>query len=251
VSRQREQGRHQRSDSGRRRLVTVLLAFVAAGGVATLLVVSVGRDQDLVRDGTSAAPAVDRAAVEAATRACQVAVARARDAVAAARPSFSHWSGHVRAQRDYDAGTATIEQTRERWATTRATADADLADFAAAYSAYEAVQDGCAESPGQDSRRQAPPGQSPPGQASDEGQDPALAMCRTEFVAVSAAAAAAKAVVDDWAAHVAMMKGKEHYGAEEYGQMWRDMVAAAPADLEAFTRASLAMSDYVDCPRPA
>jgi hypothetical protein len=32
--------------------------------------------------------------------------------------------------------------------------------------------------------------------------------------------------------------------------MWRDMVEAAPADLDRFARASLAMSDHVDCPRP-
>ena len=236
MSWQRGQGRHRRSDGGRRSLVAMLLAVVAAGGIATLLVVSVGRGQDPVPTGTSAPPAEDRTAVDAATWACGTAVARARDAVGAARPSFSHWSGHVRAQRDYDAGTATIEQTRARWAATKATADADIADFTAAYAAYEAVQDGCSE---------------PPGQASGNGRDPVLAVCRTEFTAISAAVVAAKAVVDDWAAHVEMMKGKEHYGPEEYGQMWRDMVAAAPADLATFSRASLAMSGHVDCPRPA
>ena len=77
-----------------------------------------------------------------------------------------------------------------------------------------------------------------------------MTQCRTEFAAVSAAVVAAKAVVDDWAAHVAMMKGEEHYGADEYGRMWRDMVAEAPADLDRFATASLAVSDHADCPRP-
>jgi hypothetical protein len=232
-----ERGRHRRSGGGGRVLVTVLLAFVAAGGVATLLVVSVGRGPGPPPIGTTAAPTDDAAA---ATRACETAVARGRDAVAAARPSYSHWSGHVRAQRDYDAGTATIEQTRERWAATKATADADLADFRTAYAAFETAQDGCA----QDSGRPAPDDR-------HTTAAPVMAQCRTEFAVVSAAVAAAKGVVDDWAAHVAMMKGKEHYGPAEYGQMWRDMVDAAPADLARFAETSLAMSDRVDCPRPA
>ena len=223
---------------GGRRFVMVLLGLVAVGGLAAALSISAGRGPDPVpaRAVASAVPVADRP-TEASVRACETAVARARDAVAAARPSYSHWSGHVHAQLDYDAGTATLEQTRERWASTKATADADLADFARAYAAFEAVQDGCAP---------------PPGQAAGPGdQDDVMTQCRSEFVSVATAVAAAKAVVDDWAAHVEMMKGKEHTDPAQYGRMWRDMVRAAPPDLARFAQASLAMSDHVDCPRPS
>jgi hypothetical protein len=78
-----------------------------------------------------------------------------------------------------------------------------------------------------------------------------MAVCRSDFAAVSAAVTAAKAVVDDWAAHVEMMKGKEHTDPQQYGQMWRDMVKAAPTDLGRFADASLELRKHVDCPRPA
>jgi hypothetical protein len=78
-----------------------------------------------------------------------------------------------------------------------------------------------------------------------------LTGCRSEFVAVSAAVAAAKGVVDDWSAHVVMMKGKEHTDPLQYGRMWRDMVRAAPANLARFADASLELRNHVDCPRPS
>jgi hypothetical protein len=248
MNHRRVRGRHRRSDVGGRGLLTGLLVLVAAGGVVTSMVMTGGGDPAVpapARTGTSAATA-DEPDAGAPLRACETAVAKGRDAVAAARPSYSHWAGHVRAQLDYDAGTATLEQTRERWAATRATADADLADFATAHAAFEAVQDGC--TPTSSGVREAVARQ--PGGSTQDDPDPAMTQCRAEFDSVSDAVTAAKAVVDDWAAHVAMMKGKEHYGANEYGQMWRDMVEAAPADLDRFARASLAMSDHVDCPRP-
>jgi hypothetical protein len=179
--------------------------------------------------GATAAPVADQQA-SVATQSCMTTVARAHDVVAAAQPSYSHWAGHVRAQLDYDAGTATLEHTRARWASTKATADADLAGFATAYGAFQAVQDGC---------------------GSQTPDDSVASDCRSEFASASSAVTAAKAVVDDWAAHVEMMKGKEHTDPAQYGRMWRDMVRAAPPDLDRFAQASLDLSDHTGCPRPA
>lgn len=229
-------GRHRRNDDGKgRRIVTVLLAIVATGGLATLILTSAGGSRDDPAPGPAApstAPVDQVAAVREVTRACETAVATARNAVAAARPSYSHWAGHVRAQLDYDAGTATLEQTRARWASTKATADADLAAFATAYAAYDAAKDGCAE------------------RAAPADQDPVMTECRSVFAPASAAVAAGRAVVDDWTAHVEMMKGKEHADPAQYGQMWRDMVRNAPANLDRFAKASLALADAAGCPRP-
>ena len=227
-------GAHGGIDDRRgRRVVTVLLALVAAGAVVAVVFGSVaGNRPEPVPLRVEATATVD----PVATRACELAVARGRDAVAAAQPSYSHWAGHVRAQIDYDNKVATLEQTRARWAATKATADADIAQFRRAFDAYDAVRDGCADRPGAVQ----------PGDA-----DPVMAVCRSDYAAVSAAVAAAKAVVDDWAAHVEMMKGKEHTDPQQYGQTWRDMVKAAPTDLARFADASLELHKHVDCPRPS
>jgi hypothetical protein len=234
MSRRPGRGAHRGIDDRRgRRVVTVLLALVAAGAAFAVVFGSVAGNRPEpvpLRVETTAT------ADPAATRACEVTVARGRDAVAAAQPSYSHWAGHVRAQIDYDNKVATLEQTRTRWAATKATADADIAQFRRAFDAYDAVRDGCADRPGAVQ----------PGDA-----DPVMAVCRSDFAAVSAAVTAAKAVVDDWAAHVEMMKGKEHTDPQQYGQMWRDMVKAAPTDLGRFADASLELRKHVDCPRPS
>jgi hypothetical protein len=225
-------GKHRRDEKGFRRFATALLGVVAVAGLATLVAtLSGGRaGPAAVPTGATSVPATVQQAA-AAVQACGTTVARAHDAVAAAQPSYSHWAGHVRAQLDYDAGTATLEQTRARWAETKATADADLAGFATAYGAYQAVQDGCGDQ--------------------EPGDDPVMAGCRSEFASASSAVTAAKAVVDDWGAHVAMMKGKEHTDPTQYGRMWRDMVRAAPPNLDRFAQASLDLSDHTGCPRPA
>lgn len=83
-----------------------------------------------------------------------------------------------------------------------------------------------------------------------------LTACQSELGAASSAVTSAGAVVDDWAAHVEMMKGREakgtgdHTDPAQYGRMWRDMVAAAPDNLGRFATASLNLMDHVECPRP-
>jgi hypothetical protein len=220
----------RRPDRARGRVViTVLLALVATGGTAWL-VLTASAPERVDPVPLRAATKLDPAAVQE----CGRAVALARDTVRAAQPSYSHWAGHVRAQVDFDTRTATIEQTRERWAATKATADADISGFRTALAAFDPERGGCAERPG----------------SAGADQDPVLATCRTEFGFASAAVTAATAVVDDWSAHVDMMKGKEHTDPAQYGRMWRDMVTAAPDDLDRFARASLDLTQHVDCPRP-
>jgi hypothetical protein len=213
----------------------VLLALVATGGTAWLVLTASARDRAEpapLRTGTEVgvpASRVDAAALQG----CGKAVTLARSAVKAATPSFSHWASHVRAQLDYDAGAATLEQTQARWAATKATADADIAGFRTARTAFEGARGGCAEATGV------------PADQAD-----VLTSCRSELGAAATAVTAAGGVVDDWGAHVEMMKGKEHTDPAQYGRMWRDMVTAAPDNLGRFASASLNLMDHVECPRP-
>lgn len=227
----RPRNRHRRAPAPRRPLLVGAAAGAVAVALGSAVLLATSRGGEPVPTaGAVSEPAAD----VAARRRCEEAVAAARQAVAAARPSYSHWAGHVRAELDYDAGAATLEQTRARWAATKATGDADVAAFAAAYARFDRVRGGCADGSG-------PPAAVP---------DPVMSTCRPEFAAASTAVAAGKAVVDDWAAHVEMMKGKEHTDPAQYGQRWRDMVRAAPVDLDRFARAQLELTAHVDCPRP-
>ncbi|MDF3049316.1 MAG: hypothetical protein K0R87_954 [Pseudonocardia sp.] len=145
----------------------------------------------------------------------------------------------MRAQIDFNTGAADLEQTRARWAATKATADADIAQFSTALAAFGPVGDGCAQG-----RSLASPA------SASTAVNPVLVACRSEFDAVSTAVAAAGAVVDDWSHHIEMMKDKEHIDPAQYGQQWREMVQAAPADLDRFARASLELTNHADCPDP-
>jgi hypothetical protein len=208
---------------------------VATGGTAWLALSAGARDRadpaPLPAAAEVSAPAAR--AETAAVQGCTKAVTLARSAVKAATPAYSHWANHVRAQLDFDAGAATLEQTRERWAATKATADADIAGFRTALTAFQAARAACGE---------------PAGLAADQAD--VVTSCRSELGAASDAVATAATVVDDWAAHVEMMKGKEHTDPAQYGRMWRDMVNAAPGNLGRFASASLNLMDHVECPRP-
>jgi hypothetical protein len=206
--------------------ISVLALSAGSGDTADPLAVPI---QPQAAPGGSGTAAAD----------CARAVALGRDVIAAAQPSYSHWAGHVRAQIDLDTGAADLEQTRARWAATKATADADIAWFRTTLAAFGPDRDGCAQA-----RSLATPA------STLAAVDPVLVACRSEFDAVSAAVSAAGAVVDDWSHHVGMMKDKEHIDPAQYGQQWREMVQAAPVNLDRFARASLELTNHADCPDP-
>lgn len=241
-------GRHRRQVRRDRRAVAGLLALVAAGGVAAAVALSAspGRTGPGPAPAASGAPAAAPEPVSAASplQACAATVAAGRAAIAAARPARDHWAEHVQAQLDYDAGTATLARTRERWAASKATAEADLAGFATAHAAFGAVRDGCGPADAAVRAVSRPVAEGQP------DADATLARCRDELGPVVAAEDAAKAVVDDWAAHVAMMKDKAHIDPRQYGHMWHEMVAAAPADLDRFATATRAADQHSGCPAP-
>jgi hypothetical protein len=220
----------RRRPGGRGRIVgTVLLVLAVVGGITLFA---------LTREAREPADPVpvraETAVAAAAVAECSMSVALGRDAVEAARASYSNWAGHVRAQIDLDAGTITPEQAWARWMDTMATGDADIASFRAARDVYDAQRDGCA-------RR--------PEWAAADG-DPMLVDCRSESDAVSTAVAAAGAVVDQWAQHLEMMKAEEQVDPAQYGQRWRAMVESAPTVLDGLSQTSLELTQHANCPRP-
>lgn len=180
--------------------------------------------------GGAAAP--DRNSPPAALVACADALQRGDAVVLAADSSRDHWGSHVRAQADYDSGAISQQQMLDIFAATRAAGPADLAAYEAAEAQYAPVSSGCA---GLD-----PNGVGPRWQ-------PVAAQCRQRASEQVSALQAGAAVVADWRAHVAMMQNKPHTDPDAYGQMWRQMVTAAPPHLNGFTDARDALSQQPPC----
>lgn len=247
-------GRHgrtrRRRGSAARRTAAVVAAvvlggLVVVGGVALARGVGAGAEpvgaqaapesRADVSPAAGSGPAVAEVADDgtpAALADCARAVERGERVVRAAGTVHGNWSGHVRAQLDYDAGTATLEETRERWAATKATADADLAAFTAAVDQYRPGAAACAALRAAD--------------LPEPWQQPAV-QCQVRDAGLATAVAAGEAVVGDWAAHVAMMKDRSHTEPTQYGRMWDEMVAAAPPHIAAFGTARDALAGVPGC----
>jgi hypothetical protein len=176
--------------------------------------------------------AADPNAPPAALAACARSVQGGDAVVAAADASRDHWGSHVRAQTDYDARLISRQQMLDIFAATKAAAPADLAAFDAARTAYGPVSSGCA---GLDASAMTPRWQQ------------VAAQCAQRAAEVTKVVQAGDAVVGDWRAHVQMMQNKPHTDPNVYGTMWRDMVAAAPPNLNGFTTARDALAQQPPC----
>ena len=120
----------------------------------------------------------------------------------------------------------------ETFAATRAAGPADLAAFDAARTQFQPVSSGCTDMDGAG--------------LTARWQQVAT-QCGQRAGELTKAVQASDAVVADWRAHVAMMQDKPHTDPTVYGQMWRDMVAAAPAHLEGYTAARDALARQPVC----
>jgi hypothetical protein len=239
-------GRHQRSrrqqPAGRRVLLALaaaLFVVLAGGGVA------VARGAGLLGGGPGAdgpgepvladvANPLDRtgSGVPVPLRECARSVRQGEVAFDAAQAAYTNWSGHVQAQLDYDAGRVTLDEARQAWADTKETASTDIADFEAAHAVYRSGEDACAELLDTDV---------PAGFAQ------VAARCLVRAAGVTRAVDAADGVVRDWSDHVAMMAERDQMDPAKYGQMWFEMVAVAPKNLDAFDSMSSTMGELPSC----
>lgn len=158
---------------------------------------------------------------------CAVAIERGEAAVVAATTAHRNWSGHVQAQLDYDAGRTTREQTKQTWAETKATAEADVADFRAARQRFDEETGRC-------------------GTVVVGGI--AVEWCADRLTGLDDGLRIGDGVVDEWARHIEMMSNKKDMAPGDYGQMWREMVIAAPVNLDAFTASAERLDGLPACP---
>jgi hypothetical protein len=238
-------GRHaQMPDRQQRRRIALVAAgagiLLVAGGILTWTLTGTPARATTVANAvdapTAGAPAGDAAgdqnAPPAALAACARAVESGNRVVEAAAVSREHWGGHVQAQLDFDAGRINRQQMADAFAATKATGPADLASFDAARVAYAPLSSACTGMDGADLPQR---------------WQPAATRCAQRAGELAIAVPASEAVVADWRAHVEMMQAKLHTDPKEYGQMWRDMVAAAPAHLNGYTTARDALDRQPAC----
>lgn len=179
----------------------------------------------------SASATVDAAAARAAELhagcvAEVAAAARLADAVAA---SATHWKQHVDAQLAWDARTQSFAATQAQWAESKRFGAADEREFAAASQSAAATTGACAEA------------------ATTTPPAPATAACASRLAALRSAGATGTVVHRQWAAHLKMMRHKEHADMGAYHQRWLAMVRDAQAPLRTHAAAAAAVTKAPVC----
>jgi hypothetical protein len=217
------------------------LVVLIGGGLAWAMTVKPVRATTVASEASSTAQAAAPTTAEptgdpntppAALSACVASVEVGNQVVATADTAYDHWSRHVQAQNDYAAGKINREQVLATWAETKATGAEDIAAFDSADARFQPVSNACAGLRAADM----------PVRWSS-----AVTQCSSRAAELVKAVSAGGAVVTDWRHHVEMMANKPHTDSAAYGQMWRDMVAAAPPNLTAFAAARDALSQQPAC----
>lgn len=150
-------------------------------------------------------------------------------AVKAAGASWSSWTGHTNADKDYRAGKISWDQTKKIWADTKKNGDSDVSGFTKANSTYQGSKSGGCDTIDRDS-------------ASPQVRD-----CLERAGTLDKAVVAGRNVNGDWGKHVAMMKRKDHTNPETYLKEWRSMVSGAGPNQDAFAKARTAYDKAPSC----
>jgi hypothetical protein len=152
---------------------------------------------------------------------CRQAVG-ARDAViAAAATGMGHWSAHVQAQTDANAGKLTVKGMKQIWTRTRLLGPEDVARYDDAVDAAPGASQQCA---------------TPPDAAPAEVRT-ALEQCAERMAAQGPVLAASAHGMADWAKHLADMRRSRMYHVHNAQQIWVDTWRAAPPNIRAFGKA--------------
>lgn len=163
----------------------------------------------------------ENAAAEAALRACRAKVEAGDQVLSAAKTGMQHWSEHVQAQTDANAGKITIGEMEDIFERTMKAGDKDEKRYSAAVKSYEDHDGSCREVSG----------------ASAEVTK-RLARCAERGRAQEPVGAAAKDGMADWTRHLGEMRraeqGKIHNPQQKWLQTWR----AAPKNIQAYDDAA-------------
>lgn len=179
----------------------------------------------------SASATVDQAAAQSEERhaKCVSEVASATRMADAVAASATHWQQHVAAQLAWDARTQSFAATQAQWAESKKFGSADEREFAAASTAMKAATGACA-----DAAKTAPP-------------VPATAACASRLAALQSAGTTGTVIHRQWAAHLQMMRHKQHADMGAYHQRWLTMVADAHAPLRTYTASAAAVTRAPAC----
>lgn len=152
----------------------------------------------------------------AALEVCRAQVGRAEAVIAAASTGADHWSQHVQAQTDGNAGTIDVTEMNARFARTRALGPDDVTRYASAVSAYAPAPTACAPTAGAPAQ---------------------LATCNSRLAALDATMPAAAAVMADWESHLKAMAASHEMHNADAAAIWDQMWRAAPKNIGAFASA--------------
>jgi len=248
--------RHAQPSGGKRWLVG-LGAALGAVAVAVALVVVLGwvpgggdddtaseqsagtATSDAPRSGDTESPSPDADGAAAggdrvpkALKACATSVARAGDAVAAARQGVQNWSDHVQARTDMLEGRMSMDTMDAIWTRTKKAGPADQERFRKALDAYDAPS-ACAKV------KDVP--------AADRSM---VQKCTQRSAAARRAVDSAKGAMNDWEVHLANM-AKFADGDMSAAMAQGRWVAAwrnAPKNINAYREARAALDKAPSCP---
>ena len=158
---------------------------------------------------------------------CQARVRAGDRVIAAAKPGAVHWSEHVGAQYDADAGRITVDQLNAIFARTRVLAPDDLSSYNDAVASYNRIAGPCT------------------GIEATGKTRTALTACAARASAQTPVLAAADRVLTDWGTHAASMTKSREEHVENAAEVWIKQYRAAPVHLDAW---NAALEGY-DAPR--
>ena len=163
----------------------------------------------------------DDPAARRALRACQAKIRAADEVLTAAKTGMEHWSEHVQAQTDANAGKITVGEMDKIFDRTMKAGDEDEKRYSSAVKSYEEQDGSCRKVPG--------------ASATITEQ---LARCAGRGTAQEPVLAAARDGMGDWIKHLGDMRrsdqGKIHNPQQKWLATWR----AAPKNIDAYDKAA-------------
>lgn len=186
---------------------------------------------------SSAAPSSSSSTTQAPVgeeevEACSAALESAPTLVKAASSSASHWKTHTEAETKLEEGTVTRDEAQSMWDRSKPFGPSDVAAFKNAYGDWEKARSGC------DGIVDA---------TADGPMAAAGKKCESRFAAAQKVADTGKVVNDQWAAHVEMMKHKDHTDMTKYVERWLGMVHDSKPALSAYSKAHTAWEKAPAC----
>jgi hypothetical protein len=163
----------------------------------------------------------DDSAAMADLRACRAKVKAGDEVLAAAKTGMQHWSEHVQAQTDANAGKITVGEMEDIFDRTMKAGDEDEKRYSSAAKSYEDQDGSCREVAGASAKI-----------------NQQLARCSERGKAQEPVLGAAADGVGDWIKHLGDMRRSEQGKIHNPLQKWLETWRAAPKNIDAYDEAA-------------